>query len=248
MKSPRTRVSSASGSQAIVTARIARRTTCGCPARINPSRDSRWYGGAHSNGTPSAGGAALISRRRSRARPTPWRGRLWRLCRRALALLLLDIPLEEVVEEGSDDRDRTDASDGLPAGADGGLDDIGRQLQGESRDQPAGVAQPRLAGNFLAEGLEARARDADGYLDGADEYHEQRDRVDQGDRRFTDDDEPLSHARYSSPGVLPRTAVHRVTAISVRWSHSRQTTRRASTARCRASPATHQRDRPARSC
>src|SRR5215471_18798707 len=112
MKSPRTRVSRASGSQAIAIARIARRTTCGCPARISPSDDSRWYGGEHSNGTRTAGDAALISRPCSLTHRAAPGGRLRRVRReRGFALLLLDVTLEEVIQKSADHGDRADASD-----------------------------------------------------------------------------------------------------------------------------------------
>src|SRR4029077_2171213 len=92
--------------------------------------DSSRCAGALSNGTYSGDAAAalagawpLMKRHRSCARCSsrtraPGRGRLARLHRRALALLLPDVALEEVVEKGADHRDRADAADGLPAGAD----------------------------------------------------------------------------------------------------------------------------------
>ena len=46
-----------------------------------------------------------------------------------LALLLLDIGPEEVVQEFTDDGDRAEASDRLPARSDRGLDDVGPKLQ-----------------------------------------------------------------------------------------------------------------------
>src|SRR5262252_2343984 len=186
MKSPRTRVSSAIGSQAITTARIARRTACRCPARISPSEDSRWYGGAHSNGTRIVADAALMSCRCSWTRCAALGGWLRRLRRLAFALLLLDVPLEEVVEKGADHGDRTDASDGLPAGADGGRDDVCGQLKSEPSHQPACVAQPCLTGKLITQWFEAGTSNLDRYLDGPDDYDEQCQRVDQRDRRFTD--------------------------------------------------------------
>src|SRR5262249_25751045 len=113
------------------------------------------------------------------------------------------------VEEGADHGNRTNASDGLPAGADGGLDDVCGQLKSEPSHQPAGVAQPCLPRKLITQWLETRTSDLDRYLDCPDDNHEQCQRVDQRDRRFTEEGEPLSHTRYSSPyGVFPQPASH----------------------------------------
>src|SRR5262249_17439711 len=141
----------------------------------------------------SVSATAFIPRRFSQVGLASELSRLTRI-HPTCALLLLDVALEEVVEKSADHGDRTDASDRLPAGTDGGLDDVGGELKSEAGDQPARISQPGLTGSLIAERLEGRTRNFHRYLDRPDEYDEQRQRVDQHDHRFTDDVEPLSHA------------------------------------------------------
>src|SRR5262245_51844532 len=87
---------------------------------------------------------------------------------------LLQIPLEEIVQERPDDGDRAELEDGCPAGADRCLDDVGRQLEREPRDQPARVAQPHIALLVARLRREDRPQTVDECLDGPDDDDQHR--------------------------------------------------------------------------
>src|SRR5262249_13600074 len=127
--------------------------------------------------------------RSSRARPgAPRSG--------ALALAgpcLGQVPLQEVVEERADDGDRAELADRLPARADRGFEDVRGQLERESGDQPACVAQPDVAPLVARLGAEQQPQAVDECLERADDDDERGHGVDDHDRALRQPHQPGGH-------------------------------------------------------
>src|SRR5215472_11595249 len=141
------------------------------------------------------------------------------------------VPLEEIVQKGPYDRNCSQLPDLLPGWCNRRLDDVGRELESETGDEPTSAAHQDLAEPPMCRSGKGRPQPSEKGLGGADGDNDQRHRVDDNDNVFGDEMQPFLHrpllrSRTGRPLGIRTAAFVRFDSMSVYFPAAAATRRR----------------------